>query len=1246
MKQSLMKQVANFINEHRQKNRWKQVVTVLAALVVFATTYSMILPAITMTGLATASNCETSSNAATNSNSFGSGGGGSYIASGSNTIIATGSDALIQTPSNAILYRCGLEEHLHGDECENAESILICELEEHEHVDKCYYPEEFTLEMIEYMDAFVEGIKQLPDLDVVREYKILEAQELFEEADVLLADEMGINLEEGIYPYDVVEIMIGRALESYTAALDLFIAEYPELSADEFDAILADDYIYGPAYEDLKGFIEVWYGAVTLATAGKREDDLVAVENDGIDFKLFNYSNNINKTDDGTAWRPISQYFTFRTSYAPNEPAGNTDGVANYYVPNPTTNTTHDVDGFPINHATVERILGEDEYPVLDLTRNADGTARPATNVSEEERSLSYLFSTTKGPVTAYDPENTILRKSGTEGAEQYHYIYDSKQNAIDYDASEGENVFRIRSYKERSDTTAGYGDYYDFIPFNYTDGTIMGNRTDNGYSYNLLGNPATGGNDGTGGGVDYWFGMTMEFEFFQTKDGKIGEDEMVFNFSGDDDVWVFVDDVLVLDLGGTHGTVDGSINFATGEIRQYLSWQGANSTTTDQTTASNDRKSYPTTLKECFNAAKYVDADNTTKSMVPNGGWDGGTFADYTKHTLKFFYLERGSGVANCTIDFRLQPLPAESLTVTKELTTNSDDPELNQYVEDTLSYKYRVMKVNAEGNVTDELFIKPGTEFKLTKKDGSETTGTVAADGTFSLKANESAQFTEMLLKGDGTKEYVVQELMPTALNGQYANVEYSVGGDMGSTQTGENPPANFSAYETEPLSAESSQTVTYRNKIDVNKLSQLKITKALADGAQFAAGKLFDIQVKLGDQLLPVGTTYEVNGTNKTVSEAGIIQLGIGETATIVEGILSGTEYEITERIPTGELFIPTYSGVVTKADGTVNVDVGVNVDGDGASGEFPLASTVHVTVTNADYQHSITVPISKGCIDNDTTGVFNFEVAQVTYDTWEVIKTMPGGSITVPTTDTVPGNIVIGFRTADEDGTYYFKISEKRGTGDYIYDTTFFIVEVKVQTDTQSGTRTAEVVRMLKNGTEQINGTLPFTNRKTTSLLVSKTVNGINANDVNIPFEFSVEVKLNEIPFDMSHVTTTAGLSVDEDHTNIVTFALRHGETQSIPGIPYGANVIVKETKHDGFVAHYKAGSDGTDTIGDTATVVFGNSQQQVFFTNYTGQELPSTGGMGTYWFTFGGLLLAVTAMIFGFVQRRRRERRAN
>lgn len=72
---------------------------------------------------------------------------------------------------------------------------------------------------------------------------------------------------------------------------------------------------------------------------------------------------------------------------------------------------------------------------------------------------------------------------------------------------------------------------------------------------------------DGTDYGVDYYFGMVVTANFIQQKDGKYNGQNMVYNFNGNDDMWVFIDDVLVLDLGGVHDAQSGSVDFATGKV-------------------------------------------------------------------------------------------------------------------------------------------------------------------------------------------------------------------------------------------------------------------------------------------------------------------------------------------------------------------------------------------------------------------------------------------------------------------------------------------------------------------------------------------------------------------------------------------------------------------------------------------------------------------------------------------------------
>ncbi|MBO5147416.1 MAG: fibro-slime domain-containing protein, partial [Clostridia bacterium] len=605
------------------------------------------------------------------------------------------------------------------------------------------------------------------------------------------------------------------------------------------------------AYITFTKYVDQSANANAAANINNTQDKEVV---DNFTFKLFDYTQHINKNEHGWSLandeteaeklaklRAIAPYFNFRGGTYSD---GGTSPWVNYWIKfagcvcvdryRPTCKSilhrsdTWDADGFTRYHATVEYDMQSYTtealrgYPMLSFTHDARGTTRTApSGLTELNKSLKYLFNGQQAKsleqlpegnkdrlpspsVTEYAAKNTILQYNEDTG----EYWYDSAQNAVDYDKVN--NLFRVRSYRERNELTAAFGldthDYYDFMPFNYTKGYVSQVFYNTVYSNSLNdvsvpfetitdytsvmvahGNqpnakPKTDINSTAPTNANYWFGMTMEFSFIQGKDGNLvhvdskGNETttpMIFEFSGDDDVWVFIDDVLVLDLGGTHGTVTGSINFQTGEVKQYLDWVG--SPNNENTTSGNDATSFPTTLKQCFtragsNALNRVEWDSDNQNR----------FADYTTHTLKFYYLERGQAVANCSIKFNLQSFSDKSLVVEKQLDKEtSEDPhadEVLDYLQKTQEYKFRVLQEDQQ-----TLLFNAGDTFtKFNTITGETTKGcTVGAKGIFTLKHGEQAIFEDMWEKTGSSdsniEQYYVQELRPDGQIGQYsANVQ----------------------------------------------------------------------------------------------------------------------------------------------------------------------------------------------------------------------------------------------------------------------------------------------------------------------------------------------------------------------------------------------------------------------------------------------------------------------------------------
>lgn len=265
-------------------------------------------------------------------------------------------------------------------------------------------------------------------------------------------------------------------------------------------------------------------------------------------------------------------------------------------------------------------------YPAIDAgTYTSYNTSGTYT-----DESLAYLFNSASQANGKQDGKAVYNNVQGLFQLQNGYYVYDSYGSHGNYAVyNSTTNSFDVYNkagvYKDSvSDANRG-----QFFPFDSAD-KVFEERNGQLSPINIT--------DGTNDKLNHHFGMSMTTEFVQPNGGKTTKNEdMIFEFSGDDDVWVYIDGVLVGDLGGIHEKATLDINFASGEVK-VGHVDGANGT---------EKEIEKTNIKAKFEAAG-ADTRN----------FSGNTFRDSTKHTLSFFYLERGAGASNMSLKFNLTTL------------------------------------------------------------------------------------------------------------------------------------------------------------------------------------------------------------------------------------------------------------------------------------------------------------------------------------------------------------------------------------------------------------------------------------------------------------------------------------------------------------------------------------------------------------------------------------------------------------
>ena len=471
----------------------------------------------------------------------------------------------------------------------------------------------------------------------------------------------------------------------------------------EFDQALSD------YYQDAKAPYPIYTGHFQPDNGHEFSQiadtlNLFGYDNDSRKFNHFMAINNSQRNDDNTNGSNHTNY-AYQGLVADKTSTGNADGA-------PLLNGTEKATVEP--HFNKEFLLGEN-------SKNAK---------------LGEVYENVKFPFTK--KENLFNDDTGVD-----YWYFDSKDTTLYLKQDSGQNSdskyflqsTNNRGSSENVNASSDKQGQYGYFPFNET---------------------ATGGVAST---YNYGFGTKLQMDFTLTDDGmvetnKIGEDNkkvktnIKFFFSGDDDVWVFIDGKLALDVGGAHGKVSGLLEFGEtkdgkNSVTAYVSKVKKGGTAKDNDIDEKTVNSAVKTVKYNGNDI-YFYAKNTNLEPLDKG----------KKHTLTMYYMERGMWESNMAVAFNFPD--NNELQVQKEVDLNKVDPDFKKCFEDQKIFNFTIQ--NQATHYGEKVAVGsdtsiPPQEVKLTADSIEIKPATQSTEGDYIFKLDTnpeqgSGQDTEQVL------------------------------------------------------------------------------------------------------------------------------------------------------------------------------------------------------------------------------------------------------------------------------------------------------------------------------------------------------------------------------------------------------------------------------------------------------------------------------------------------------------------
>lgn len=484
-----------------------------------------------------------------------------------------------------------------------------------------------------------------------------------------------------------------------------------------------------------------------------------------------------------------------------------------------------------------------------------------------------------------------FTKKTNDKGVSTYSF--DSEQNTVHYDY-ENNKIVRDDTIKIHDvDGDTGY------FPFNSVEPSAKDN-------------------------LNYGFGTQFTIPFTVTETGKnVDGTSMTFKFTGDDDVWVYIDGALVLDMGGAHCKAEGEINFAT---------QMATITTGTSDAKLGNQPTAGGRVAAKDNGNRTVDFKNITVKKS-----DGSTIslAAYMKesgkvHELKMYYMERGMWDSNMSISYSFVPLPS-GLTLSKTLDTKDVNAGLKNAVQGLDNFDFKIQKKNLK---TDEANYSDVENLGYTLYDYDDRTfpGQEAKDSTATFSSSYFASdFINTKDKNNSSAFYAgtgfqITESIPQGTKLQYDTSKtrwgvYDSITSRAAIEGGKGAVATFNMGD--DTSSEMDVVNRYVNFVNTPKVGSLSVAKKYEGYAPENETFGFTVLVDLTGHDYYDSYKLEYTGTqNGTTDENGHFTLKVGDTVTFA-GIPAGATYKVVEDSPqAGDTWVQETTSDVT---GKIEADV---------------------------------------------------------------------------------------------------------------------------------------------------------------------------------------------------------------------------------------------------------------------------------------------------------------------------------